>query len=51
MIDGYDYLLVNDDLMETVDLLHDTVNCARNATERNKEFLEEIRQEFKTFLK
>ena len=51
VIDGYDYLLVNDDLMQTVDLLHDTVNCARNATERNTAFLAQIKEEFKAFLK
>ena len=50
-IDGYDYLLVNDDLDATVALLHETVNAARNATERNRDFIGEIREEFKAFLK
>lgn len=50
-IHGYDYLLINDDLDETVELLHNTVNCARNATERNAQFIEEIKEEFKAFLK
>ncbi len=49
-IGSYDYLLVNDDLMETVSLLHATVNSARYSTERCMPFIEEIQQEFQTFL-
>lgn len=48
-IDRYDYLLVNDDLDETVQLLHETVCCARNAVERNAAFLGEIKSEFVSF--
>lgn len=49
VIEKYDYLLINDDLDETVQRLHDTCNCARNAAYRNRELVEEIRSEFIAF--
>ena len=49
VIEKYDYLLINDDLQETVQRLHDTLNSARNAASRNKELLSEIKKEFITF--
>ena len=49
VIEKYDYLLINDDLQETVQRLHDTLNSARNAVSRNKELLSEIKKEFITF--
>ncbi|MBO4901458.1 MAG: guanylate kinase [Lachnospiraceae bacterium] len=51
VIGRYDYLLVNDDLDETVRFLHETVNSARYATERNREFVESIKTGFVEFLK
>ena len=47
----YDYLLINDDLNETVTRLHETVNSARNAAERNKDLVARIREEFVSFFK
>ncbi|MCR4683965.1 MAG: guanylate kinase [Lachnospiraceae bacterium] len=49
VIEKYDYLLINDDLQDTVKRLHDTLNSARNAASRNKELLSEIKKEFITF--
>ena len=49
VIEKYDYLLINDDLQETVQRLHDTLNSARNAASRNGELLSEIKKEFITF--
>ena len=49
VIEKYDYLLINDDLQETVQRLHDTLNSARNAASRNKELLSEIKKEFITY--
>ena len=49
VIEKYDYLLINDDLQDTVKRLHDTLNSARNAASRNGELLSEIKKEFITF--
>ncbi|MCR5269005.1 MAG: guanylate kinase [Lachnospiraceae bacterium] len=49
VIAKYDYLLINDDLMETVAHLHETLNCARYSADRNKGLIEEIKSEFITF--
>lgn len=38
----YDYLIVNDDLDETVELVHRTIQTARNAPCRSSELIEEI---------
>lgn len=49
-LDKYDFLVVNDDLDECVKRLHSTVQCSKYSITRNKDFIEEIKQEFKEFL-
>lgn len=46
-IEGYDYILVNDDLETCVKQLHEIVEAARCAPYRNEEFIENIRAELK----
>lgn len=46
-IEAYEYLIVNDDLEETVKELHSIVQAAKCSPDRNKEFLQKIRQELK----
>ncbi len=41
----YDYLIVNDDLEEAVELVHRTIQEAKNAPLRRKAFIEEITKE------
>lgn len=41
----YDYLIVNDDLEEAVELVHRTIQEAKNAPLRRKSFIEEITKE------
>ena len=50
VIERYDYLLINDDLSETVEELNDIVNSSRHTPERNAALIEEIKQEFSDFL-
>lgn len=48
---AYDYILVNDDLEECVDNLHQIIRSEHARTERNTEFVEEIRQQALVFKK
>lgn len=50
VIERYDYLLINDDLSETVSTLHDIVNSARHTPERNAALIEDIKHQFSDFL-
>ena len=50
VIERYDYLLINDDLSETVSELHYIVNSARHTPERNAALIESIKQQFSDFL-
>lgn len=47
----YDYLVVNDDLNECVERLHHTVQCAKYSINRNMDFISDIQQQFKDYLK
>lgn len=51
VMDLYDHILVNDVLDECVDNLHHLIQSEKCATERNKEFISNIREELKVFLK
>lgn len=42
-VEKYDYILVNDQVEESVQKLHNLIEAARNATGRNEEFLQTIR--------
>ena len=44
-IDEYDYIVFNDDLDLCVAQLHEIVKAANNTTDRNREFIENIRTE------
>lgn len=44
-MDAYEYLLVNDDLEECVDTLHEIICGARCAMNRNREVVKRLRQE------
>ncbi len=43
----YDYLIVNDDLEEAVELVHRTIQEAKNAPRRQTEMIAEISEELK----
>lgn len=49
-MDKYDYLLINDDLEECVDTLHETLRCERMRTSRNHDFVSRIQKEAEAFL-
>ncbi len=51
VIEKYDYLIINDDLDECVEEVHNTIMCARHATVRNRGLIDEIKKEFREFLK
>ena len=50
-MEDYDYLLVNDDLEECVDTLHQIITSEHYRTERNLEFVEEIKKQSLVFKK
>ena len=50
-IEKYDYLVINDKLEECVHELHSIVQAAHNAPSRNKDFINQIREELKGFSK
>ena len=51
IMDKYDYIIVNEDVEESIKELHNTIQCAKNAAIRNKSFVEELKLEFDEFLK
>ena len=50
VMERYDFLFINDDLEECVRALHHTVLSSHHAAFRNKEAIEDIKQQFKEFL-
>ena len=50
-VDQYDYMIVNDDLEESVDQMHELIVSQHNLVSRNKDFAEQIRSELKVFAK
>lgn len=48
-IEKYDYIVINDDLNQCVNELHNIVTVAHNAPNRNEEFIKLIRDELKSF--
>ena len=48
-IEEYDYILVNDDLQECVDKMHQVIDSAHNTPSRNQEFIDKIRDEVQKF--
>ena len=49
-MDKYDYLLINDDLEECVDTLHETIRCERMRASRNHDSVSRIQKEAVAFL-
>ncbi len=50
-VEAYDYIVVNDDLDVCVEEIHRLVEAARRAPVRQREFINEIRKELKSFVK
>jgi guanylate kinase len=48
-IEAYDFIVVNDDLEECTERLHSIIDVARNTPDRNKEFIQKMREELKDF--
>ncbi|MBO7340417.1 MAG: guanylate kinase [Lachnospiraceae bacterium] len=48
-MDAYDYIVINDDLMQCVRELHAMIEAARNEPVRRKDFIARIKEEMKTF--
>lgn len=51
VMDQYDSVLINDDLEECVDSLHQLIQCEKYSADRNAEFISNIKEELKVFLK
>lgn len=51
VMDQYDYILINDKLEECVDNLHELIQSEKCSAYRNAEFISNIREELKVFLK
>ncbi|MCR5419926.1 MAG: guanylate kinase [Lachnospiraceae bacterium] len=51
VIAGYDYLIINDDLDKCVENIHATVQCAKFATGRNADLINDVITGFGDFLK
>ena len=50
VIDKYDYLIINDDLEKCIEEVHNTVQCAKCATLRNRDLIDTVIREFDEFL-
>lgn len=50
-MDQYDYILVNDDVEECVDHLHDIIVSEHSRASRNIDFIEDIQRQTKAFQK
>ncbi|MBO5987816.1 MAG: guanylate kinase [Lachnospiraceae bacterium] len=48
-MDAYDYIVINDDLMQCVRELHAMIEAARKEPVRRKDFIARIKEEMKTF--
>ncbi|MBO4748764.1 MAG: guanylate kinase [Lachnospiraceae bacterium] len=48
-MDAYDYIVINDDLMQCVRELHAMIEAARNEPVRRQDFIARIREEMKMF--
>ena len=48
-MDKYDYLLINDDLDECVEKLHQIIQSEHNSTKRNIERIKNIRKDIEIF--
>ena len=46
----YDFLIINDDLEECIEEVHNTVRCAKHATLRNSDSIDAVIKEFEEFI-
>jgi guanylate kinase len=44
-MDKYDYIVLNDEVEKCVDKIHDLVDAAKHSADRNREFIEMIKEE------
>lgn len=51
VIEKYDFLIINDDLETCIEEVHNTVQCAKAATSRNRDVINSVIKEFDEFLK
>ena len=45
IMDKYDYIVVNDEVENCVDKIHELVDAAKHSTDRNREFIEMMKRE------
>lgn len=45
IMDKYDYIVVNDEVENCVDKIHELVDAAKHSTDRNREFIEMMKKE------
>lgn len=50
-IENYDYILINDDLNECVEQMHDVILTAHRRPDQNKEFIDHLREELRSLVK
>ena len=50
VIDRYDYLIVNDDLDKCIEDVHNTIQCSKFSTDRNKDIISRMIDEFDGFI-
>ena len=50
-IEAYDYMVVNDELEQSVEAIHHLIDSQHNLITRNLDFVETVREELKAFAK
>ncbi len=50
-VEEYDYMIINDDLEQSVEAVHNLIDSQHNKISRNLDFVEQIRKEIKMFAK
>lgn len=50
-MDRYEKIIINDDLEECIEKIHDTIQCEHAAAFRNKQFIDAINKDLKQFAK
>ena len=50
-IEQYDYIIVNDDLEQSKELMHHLIESQHNKTDRNLAFIHQIQEEVREFVK
>lgn len=50
-VDKYDYMIINDDLEESMEAVHNLIESQHNKISRNLEFVEQVKQDIKEYAK